>query len=573
MKSKDINFFIKEQNEVIVNRLEHQAQKQPNKKYLYYGEENLSFTYKEFNNKTNAIANNLQSLGVQKEDIISVFLYNPMIATFSMFSIWKTGAIYCPINFNYKGKLLSYQLTDTKTKVLITENKLLPLINEIIDETDVETVIVYNPDRLDNKLEYSLSQEKDNRYKEIDFTKIMQGNMAKLNVDLHYSDLANIVYTSGTTGLPKGVLQSHRWMNNYTFYRRRFFNEDDIIYNDLPLYHVGGAFFNIVSATWAGAGIALWDKFSGKNFWKRINISGATSVLLLDVMIPWLMDADEKDTDRENTVYKVYMQPLPKHHHKVAKRFGFDIVMSGFGQTEAGQGIVGVINELKEGEGTPIELLKGKTPNEIVEECRRLDVSIVNAEDNIEKGYMGNPSMLVEAAILNENDEECSIGEVGQLAFRPKYPNIILQEYYNKPEATVEAYRNLWFHTGDACYKTADDVYYFVDRMGGIIRVKGEFVSSYQVEDYINNHPGVTVCAAFPIPAQVGNEDDIVVFVVRKEGISLTEKELVQWIEKELPKYMWPKYIRFTDDLPRTPSSKIEKFKLKKSLEDELYKI
>src|SRR5699024_43519 len=127
-------FLLKEQEEVIINRLEKHVQKQPEKTYIYYGEEDLSYTYREFNNKTNAIANNLKSLEVEKEEIVSVFLYNPMVATFSMFGIWKIGAIYCPINFNYKGKLLSYQLTDTKTKVLITESKLLPLVNEIIHE-------------------------------------------------------------------------------------------------------------------------------------------------------------------------------------------------------------------------------------------------------------------------------------------------------------------------------------------------------------------------------------------------------------------------------------------------------
>jgi carnitine-CoA ligase len=557
----EIKSLLEEQEEIIVRRLEDLAEKYPQKSYLFYGEDNRDFTFKEFNQRTNSLARNLQLLGVQKGDIIPVFLRNPMISTFSMFGIWKSGGIYSPINYNYKGDLLLYQLKDTKAKVVITERKLVSFIYEIIDQTNIETVIIYSPQNVENK---KLNGS------EVDFWTLTTGNTENLNTDLMYWDIANIIYTSGTTGKPKGVVQSYRWMNQYTFYRRRFFNEEDVIYNDLPLYHVGGAFFNVIAATWAGAKVALWDKFSGKDFWERIRLCEATSILLLDVMIPYLMNANKESTDRYNTVNKVYMQPLPQHHHQVARRFGFDIVMSGFGQTESGQGAVGVIQELTEGEGTPEELYKGRSHEEIIKVCERLGVEVRNGSENLVKGYMGKPSMLIEATILNEQDEECEVGVVGQLAFRSRFPNAIFEEYYNNIDATLKVNRNLWFHTGDACYKNKEGTLFFVDRMGGIIRVKGEFVSSYQVEDYINNHPNVAISAVFPIPAKVGDEDDIVIFIVLKEGKTLTEYDINDWIKAHLPKYMWPKYIRFVSELPRTPSSKIEKFKLRKILEDEL---
>jgi crotonobetaine/carnitine-CoA ligase len=147
---------------------------------------------------------------------------------------------------------------------------------------------------------------------------------------------------------------------------------------------------------------------------------------------------------------------------------------------------------------------------------------------------------------------------------------MIITEYFNKPEASLKAFRNLWFHTGDACFRNNEGIYFFVDRMGSAIRVKGEFVSSYQIEDIINGHPKVDVCAAFPIPAEVGGEHDIVTFIVLKKGKELKEEEIRDWMKNLMPKFMWPKYIRFIEDLPKTPTSKIEKYKLRDQIKEEL---
>lgn len=176
---------------------------------------------------------------------------------------------------------------------------------------------------------------------------------------------------------------------------------------------------------------------------------------------------------------------------------------------------------------------------------------------------MGNACIFHEASIIGEHDEELAPGEYGQIALRGRVPYVLLNEYLNKPETTAEAFRNLWFHTGDIAYKDEDGMFYFVDRKGGFIRVRGENISSFQIEDIINSHPKVGVSAAFPLPAAVGLEDDIVVYIVPATEQGLTEEELRPWIETEMPKYMWPKYIRFINALPQTPTNKVEKYKLK----------
>jgi len=571
MDSKQIEEELKADGEIIVHKLSEWAEKKGSATFFYYGEENQSFTFEKFNHLTNSLAHTLRSLGVQKGDRISLFLKNSLISTLAMFGIWKVGAIFCPINFNFKGKLLSYQIQDTQSKLFITERGMVPFLNEIKEEVPKKLkVIVHDPDHGDHDFnENAKDIVLDPLYDEMPFAELLKGEPANVPTDLQYWDTANIIYTSGTTGLPKGVVHSYRWMNNYTFNLRKLLSPDDVIYNDLPLYHVGGAFSLVGGATWIGCPVAVWDRFSTKDFWKRIKTSGASWAILLDVMIPWLMNAPESPEDRKNTLNKVYMAPLPQYHYQVAQRFGFDFVMSGFGQTETGCGAICIINEL-DGEKRLPDLHKGYSPKEILAIANKYQMAVLAGRKETRRGFMGKPSPLFEANILNGNDEECAPGEAGELVFRPKFPNLLFKEYFGKPEATLKAFRNMWFHTGDACYKDEEGNYYFIDRMGGVIRVRGEFVSSYQVEDIINGHPKVEVSAAFPIPAEVGDESDIAVFIVVKPGMRLPEDEIRAWTENEMPKFMQPKYIQFIDDLPKTPTSKIEKYKLREELKKNL---
>lgn len=556
---------LKKNGEIVVDKLQEYAEKAGEKNFFYYGEEDRYVTFSEFNKLTNRIAHSLQSMGVKKGDRISLFLMNPLITSLAMFGIWKVGAIFCPINFNYKGRLLSYQINDTKPRLLITESGREPEINSIKEEIVGIPVFVHEPKKGDHDyVAANAGLTLDRKFRCFRFEELLQGETADLKTDIEYKDTASIIYTSGTTGPAKGVVQSFRWLQNYCFYFIKFQHPDDVIYNDLPLYHVGGAFANVARAAWSGCMVAVWDRFSPNDFWQRIEKIGATSATLLDIMMPWLLIPEETPKDKYNTLKHVHMQPLPEYHHQFAKRFGIDLVTSGYGQTESGAGFVGIIDEFGDEEGTPKELYKGLSKEEFKRRAQDLGLSIISGDAKIKKGYMGNVSVLLEAAILNENDRILGPNEHGQLAFRSRLPFFLFNEYFNKPEATAETYRNQWLHTGDAAYRDTDGIYYFVDRMGGFIRTRGENISSYQIEDIINSHPKVSVCAAFPVPAAEGLEDDCVVYIAVIPGEKLEEKEIREWIKSEMPKFMWPKYIRFVDVMPQTPTYKIEKYKLKK---------
>ena len=536
-------------------RLDHWAQTTPQAICLYDGETDREYTYAEFGALTDAVAGSLARWGIVPGDRISVFTTNSLLAATLMFACWKAGAIYAPVNFSYRGRLLSYQLRDTSPRLLVTDAELVERIPEVAGDLADDaalSVAVFEDD----------AEAPVGGLPRVPWSALTQ-QAPRPDVTIGPADSANIVDTSGTTGPAKGVLQPHLWINQYTYGLRSLIDSRDVVYNDLPMYHVGGAFANVGRAIWKGAEAAIWNRFSPSEFWSRIERRGATAAILLDVMIPWLMKAPESEADRANTLSKVHMQPLPLHHAAVAQRFGFDAVSAGFGQTESGGPLKIVMLETAEGEGTPEHLRKGLLGDELTAACQERGFSVVDGTTVTEKGAMGYPSHFVEAMIVDESDAECPRGVPGELVVRPEIPHIMMTEYIGKPEATATAWRGGWFHTGDSALQNPDGSFRFVDRMGDRIRVKGENLSSFQVEDLLNGHPDVQMTAVFAIPSSEGSEDDIVAYVVLVEGSRTTEDDLHGFAQEQMPKFMRPAHIRIVADIPRTPTNKIEKYKLK----------
>jgi carnitine-CoA ligase len=166
-----------------------------------------------------------------------------------------------------------------------------------------------------------------------------------------------------------------------------------------------------------------------------------------------------------------------------------------------------------------------------------------------------------EAIIVDENDVPVPAGSVGEIAVRPRRPFIMMQGYLEKPDATIQACRNLWFHTGDMARVDEDGYFYFVDRKKDRIRRRGENISSWDVENFVGAHPDVAECVALPYPADAG-EDEVRVVVVFKDGALVTPVDLAAWLEDRMPAFMLPRYIEEMSELPRNPTSKVEKYKL-----------
>lgn len=556
-----------EEGDSVVARLDMWAGCRPDRIFFRYGEDGTTLTFQEFGMLTDNIAGNLAERGVQKGDRISVFTRNQKLATLAMFGIWKAGAIYCPINFSFTSRLLFNQIKDTDPKILIIDDVMLGMVEEAFafksDSLEVQRIVIADQESgIRERPELQVQTAVSNST----IVECWSTYIRKMNrppVLLRPSDIANIVYTSGTTGPSKGAQQTHRWINQMTYFLRKFLTQDDVIYNDLPLHHVGGAICNVARAAWVGCEVACWDRFSVTQFWDRISSSSASCAILLDVMIPWLMKQPRSANDRNNTLNKVNMQPLPQHHNEIARRFGFDLVATGFGQTESGNSLVGYILETDSETETPSTLRKGMSREEIGFVMRSHGATVVSPEQATRKGFMGRQTIFVDAAILDESDQECPDGVVGELALRSRIPFHLFVGYHGRPEDSLRAMRNFWFHTGDSARRESDGTYTFIDRMADRIRVRGENFSSFEIEDVFSRHPSVDVCAAFPVPANEGDEDDVVLYVVLSAAGLETEESLRLWSEETLPKYMRPKFIRFLSEIPRTATNKVEKFKLK----------
>ncbi|MBZ5607613.1 MAG: AMP-binding protein [Acidobacteriia bacterium] len=556
--------------EIVLDKLDFYAARLPDKIFIHYGEDDTRLTFAEFKRRSDALAAGLAEMDVMPGDRVSVLTRNSLVTALSMFAIWRAGAVFAPVNFNLIGELLSYQLKDTAPAALITDVSFAGILSTMMEELPIERFIIHAPRLQDHDYTGAQLNRAFAGKQVVSFTDACENAGRVPSIPRGPFDLANIIYTSGTTGPSKGVLQGFRWLSQYTFLSRMLGTEEDIIYCDLPLYHVGGAFALLARAVWRGNTIGLWDRFSASHFWDRIEECGASSCILLDVMVPWLMSAAPRASDRANTINRVHMQPLPANHHEVARRFGFDFVTAGFGQTESGHGFAALIDEFGDEEGTLRALYRGFSKDQLRATAGRYGFAVVDGAKPLPKGFMGKPSPLLEAAIVDEHDNLCPPGVVGQLAFRPRFQGLLLQQYFNKPEATLKALRNCWFHTGDACSALEDGTFVFVDRMGGYFRVRGETVSSYDVETLINTHPKVRATAAVPVPARVGEEEEIAVFIQLVEGETLTEEELRDHARALMPKYMVPTHVRFIEALPLTPTSKVEKYKLKRRILDEL---
>lgn len=542
--------------EFAVDQLDRWARERPQARCFYYGEEDRLLTYAEFGACTDAVAGFLAGHGLRPGAPLGVFTRNPLIAALAMFGAWKAGLVYAPVNFGFSGRLLTHQLNDTAAPMLLVDADGLHEVLQVWSDLAVKPVLLLCPqrDRQPEPVPPGVEQ--------VDWALACTGH-ARPELKLEPHAPCQIVYTSGTTGPAKGVLLPHRWIGQYTFQSRLMLTPEDVVYNDLPLYHVGGASYGVARAIWVGCEVACWDRFSPTQFWDRIRKVGASSVGLLDTMIPWLMNAPAREDDRANTLNKVHMQPLPTNHHAVAARFGFDVVTCGFGQTESGGSITAVIEELEPGQGTPAALHKGLDRAARTEILARHGMAQLPPHEADTKGFMGRPSPLFEAAVVDANDEFCPAGEPGQLVLRPQLNNAIFLEYIGKPEATARALRNAWFHTGDAVVLRPDGNFVFVDRMGDRMRVRGENLSSFQVEDLFCQHAAVAMACAFAVPAQEGDEDDIVVYLVLKEGAQETEHGFLAWARTAMPKFMRPRHVRLRGELPRTLTNKVEKYKLR----------
>jgi crotonobetaine/carnitine-CoA ligase len=278
---------------------------------------------------------------------------------------------------------------------------------------------------------------------------------------------------------------------------------------------------------WADAALAVSPRFSASGFWDEIRASGATQFNSLGAMTNILLRAPASPRDREHRVRQAMIVPLsPQTYREVSDRFGVQVT-SLYAMTET------------------------------------FAVTMFTPDDPESKGASaGRPRGLAELQIVSDEDDPLPMREVGEICVRPCERGIVMAGYYKMPEATVRDTRDLWLHTGDRGWLDEDGYLYFVDRKKEAIRRRGENISAYEVEMLIARHPSVLEVAAVPVASEL-SEDEVMVYVVCRDGHRISEEELVRFANSNMAHFMVPRFVHFIEALPKTPSEKIEKYKLK----------
>jgi crotonobetaine/carnitine-CoA ligase len=344
--------------------------------------------------------------------------------------------------------------------------------------------------------------------------------------DVQPGDPLAILYTSGTTGPAKGVICPHAqyfwWGVNSA--EVLGVGADDVLCTTLPLFHIN-ALNTLAQAALTGAEVVFESRFSASGFWPSMRASGATVVYLLGAMVPILLAQPEGGGERD---------------HRVRTGLGPGVPAS------AGEAFMA---------RTGVKLLEGYGSTET-------NFAIATAVDSPRGGVMGWLRPGFQARVADAHDAELPPGEAGELLLRADEPYAFASGYFNMPEKTVEAWRNLWFHTGDRVVRDADGAFRFVDRIKDAIRRRGENISSFEVEQVLLSHPAVASCAVYPVRSELA-EDEVMAALVAREGALIDPAELARFCESRLPYFAVPRYIDLLPDLPRTENGKVQKFKLR----------
>lgn len=477
-----------------------------------------SVSYRELNQNANRYANAFLARGVSKNAKVAIMLPNCPEYLYSWFGLAKIGAVIVPVNTAQKGELLQYIIDSSDAQAIVTDDGLLSRVREIEGQLPKVTQIFMlggTNQILEGAIEASPLAE---------FQKASTEPPADVHVK--HSDPLSILFTSGTTGPSKGVVMSHHYYHYAakTIGAGMSITSEDVLYTCLPLFHVNAQVCTILAALLFDARVAMYEHFSATTFWDEIRSSGATVFLALGAMGNILYKAPPHSEDAHHNVRLAMVVPPPENLDGFESRFNLRVIFETFGMTE------------------------GIVASPAISEPRRI-------------GCCGKPNDEVEVRIVDDDDLELGPTNVGEIIMRTREPYTMMTGYYKMPVETLEVFRNLWFHTGDMGYMDHDGYLYFVGRKKEAIRRRGENISAFEVEKIVNQHPSVLESAAIAVPSEL-SEDDVKVVVVLRDGENLEPEDLIRFCETRMAYYMVPRYVEFRSSLPKTPTQRVEKYKL-----------
>jgi crotonobetaine/carnitine-CoA ligase len=445
--------------------------------------------------------------GIGKEDRICLLMVSCIDYVALTLAANALGAVWVPVNTDYKGDWLHGTLVNSAPKITVVS----PEFESRLDELGA----------LDTKVVSTQA---------LPAAKSSDGSPPK--PDLYYGDTVSVMWTSGTTGNAKGVMQSHNtWIRSaLSAVYMGGMKHGDTTLNVLPLHNSAAWVSNIYPALLTGATCVLVKSFSAGGFWQQVREYEVSHTLTLGAMHMFLWDAPERTDDEDNPLRSTNMVPMPDSvRGPFKKRFGIESIHQGFGQSE------------------------------IMYLLRRCDDGQVDWPEN----SLGVPADDIEICLLDDEGAEVGEGAVGELCVKEKAPHVLFNGYFRSDVANANAFRDGWYHTGDLLRREGAH-YFFVDRKSDLIRYKGRSVSSLALESVALKHSAVTQAAAFGITsAELEAEHEIMLAVVLEGAADLDEQALAKFVNDNAPYYFVPRYIEIMDQLPLTPTQKIQKHKLR----------
>lgn len=497
--------------------LAERAALHPDRPLVSFGDRTLS--YGEAQRLAGHVAGNLSALGVAPGARVMLMLPNCPAFVLSLLGVARLGAVEVPINTAYKGELLAHVLRDAAPTALVIHPQWLDRVTPLLDAVPSLEVLVCDGDP------GAIAARLPARVRVTTFEELLTP-AAVPGVRVERTDLAAVMYTSGTTGPSKGVqvTHAHQVLYGYDWADAVHFGEDDVLLGPLPLFHALARTLGFVPTLLRGAHMVVEERFSASRFWARAREVDATIVHGIFGMVPILLGQEPSTRDRAHGVRTFYIGPSAMTE-SFRDRFGAQIVEV-FGATETGIVTCSPYGEYRSGS------------------CGK-----------------ANPRSF-EVRVVDDRDEDVPVGEIGEIVVRPRTPWAIMTGYWGRPEATTEAFRNLWFHTGDSGRMDQDGYLFFVDRKKDAIRRMGENISSFEVEVAVTAHPAVLECAAIAVPSAL-TEDEVKVCLVLKDGATLDPAELIGYLAERMAYFMVPRYVEVLDELPKTPNQKVRKVELR----------
>lgn len=488
--------------------------------------ESRVWTYAQLKSASDALAAQLSREGVSSGDTIAHISLNSDCAVVLFLAVARLGAVFVPLNPALTDDELRYQTQHAGVKRIYARAADLPRMESLIDAGEAATPQL-------STLEDIGRDDED----AADIVERLCGAVESLADSLPRpkpDDGLVVIYTSGTTGLPKGVLHTHRnlvWSAEVFVGRLRLQREERLL-TVFPLFHVNALFYSFGGALAVGGTFITVPKFSASKFWDLAAATRATQLNILAALGTILALRRRDEFNPAHRIAKIYGGPISQEMFRVfQEEFRVPLLIEGYGMSEIPSSC--------------------SNPYDGPQKLGSIGVAGIHPRF---------PGRFAELRVADDEGRDVAMGEEGELMVRTP---IMFKEYLNDPDKTREAFRDGWFCTGDIVRRDNDGYFYFIARKKDIIRKRGENISGAELDHTLARHPQIAEAATIAVPSELG-EDEIFAVLVAKPGVTVSPAEVYSWCRDNMAPIKVPRYIAFTDALPKTPTQRVAKHQLKK---------